>query len=414
MVRTLSANAKIITGGVTSPKGFLASGVCCGIKKSGKKDLALLYSQVPAEASGAFTTNSFAASPVRVSKRHLTARLHQAIIVNSGNANCANGRVGDRDAERMAHLAAKVLFLADEAVLVASTGIIGERLPIEKIGKAMPELVEGLSSRNGPLFAQTIITTDTVAKECCVKASIDGSLVTIGGAAKGVGMIYPLLETARHATMLCFITTDANISPSMLDRALGEAADGSFNMISVDGDMSTNDSLFILANALAGNKRIERADKYFIVFKDALRLLAQNLAVQIVSDGEGATKIIEVTVKGASHEVDARNIARKITASNLLKTCVYGEDPNWGRVIASMGASGSRFDPSKVDVYFSGTKVLAHGSRVEGINKGELRKLFKKDTIYIKVDLKSGSQSATAWTCDLSEEYVQINSAYST
>jgi glutamate N-acetyltransferase/amino-acid N-acetyltransferase len=238
--------------------------------------------------------------------------------------------------------------------------------------------------------------------------------IAIGGAAKGVGMIYPNLKTERHATMLCFLTTDADISRAMLEGALSGAVDDSFNMISVDGDMSTNDSVFLLANGLAGNARITRADKSFAIFQDALRALTKNLAGMMVADGEGATKTIEIEVRGAKSDRGARTIARKISTSNLLKACAYGEDPNWGRVAAGAGASGVRFDPDKVDIYLSGIKVLADGSSRKGIDKGALRNLFKKKEIHIMVDLKSGTHRATAWTCDLSGEYVRINSAYHT
>ncbi len=405
----------IKNGGVTTPKGFLANGAACGIKQSGKKDLAILYSQVPAAAACAFTTNVFAAAPVRLSKAHLRARFHQAIIVNSGNANCANGSLGDSDAKAMAHAAAKGLALSDRNVLVASTGIIGRRLPIAKIGMALSALLDGLSSSGGRLFSEAILTTDNVRKEASVRVKLGASTVTIGGAAKGVGMIYPDLKVAsRHATMLCFITTDADIEKASLNSALGEAVDESFNMISVDGDMSTNDSVFLLANGLAGNRKITGGGNDFGRFKAALKYLTKELAKKIVSDGEGATKLIEVVVKGARSHNDAKSIARKVTTSNLLKACVYGEDPNWGRVAASCGSSGAAFVPARTDMYFGGIKVLSNGAGISRIDRAALRGVFKKKNIYIKIDLKSGHAGATAWTCDLSEEYVRINSAYST
>ncbi len=405
---------EISKGGVTTPKGFLASGIYCGIKKSKRKDLGLIYSVVPASAGAAFTTNRFAASPIKVSRAHLGNRHHQAVVVNSGNANCANGRRGDADSSAMARLAAGALGIADRSVLVASTGVIGKALPLDKIKKAMPLLKEGLSMLGGNAFSQAILTTDTVEKECCVRVKLGGITAVIGGAAKGVGMIYPNMKVAKHATMLSFITTDADISKGMLSRALDEAVDSSFNMISVDGDMSTNDSVFILANGLTGNKRIVKPGRDYESFKEALVILCQVLAKEMVYDGEGATKIIEVLVKGAKSHDDARAVARRVTSSNLLKACVYGGDPNWGRIVAAAGASGIEFDPDRVDVYIGKIRVFKDGSSIKGLDKAPLAKVFKANEVPITVDLKSGLFRATALTCDLSEEYVKINSAYST
>ncbi|MDD5495609.1 MAG: bifunctional glutamate N-acetyltransferase/amino-acid acetyltransferase ArgJ [Candidatus Omnitrophica bacterium] len=405
----------IVKGGVTAAKGFLASGVRAGIKKSGRKDLALIYSEEPAVASGAFTTNRFQASPVKLSRVYLKNGKHQAIIVNSGNANCANGSSGDKNALYMAYLASCGLCLKRREVLVASTGIIGRPLPIEKIDDGIIDLVEGLSKEGGDDFAEAIMTTDTVKKESAVKIKLkNGCIVTIGGACKGVGMIYPVLNTERHATMLCFFTTDAAISKKMLARALEEAMDTSFNMISVDGDMSTNDSCFIMANGLAGNKKITSAGRDYAIFTDALKFLATELAKKMVADGEGATKFVEIEVTNAKSEREARVIARKVSTSNLLKCCVYGEDPNWGRVAASCGASGVEFDPDKVDIYLGPIKVLNNGASVRNFDKEKARKVFKKHDINIKVDLKSGRYKAKSWTSDLSKEYVAVNSEYST
>lgn len=404
----------IVKGGVTTPKGFLASGVAASIKKSGKKDLALLYSEVPAIAAAAFTTNRFQASPIKISKALLKNKTHRAVIVNSGNANCANGKAGDRDALLMTNLAADVLGLMGDEVLVASTGIIGRRLPVEKIRKHMPNLVEGLSKENGHLFSEAILTTDTKKKELAVEVDLGGCTITIGGAAKGVGMIYPNLKAEGHATMLCFLTTDAAITKRMLEEALDEAIRESFNMISVDGDMSTNDSCFILANALAGNARITGKNHYYDIFLKALKFLMIELAKKIVLDGEGATKFIEIEVAGAGNQTDARLMARKISTSNLLKACIYGEDPNWGRVVAACGASGVKFNPDKVDIILSDVKVLSNGVSCKNYNKEKVKELFKKGRIYIKVDLKGGRFKATAWTCDLSKRYVEINAEYST
>ncbi len=404
----------VIKGGVTAPKGFLASGIAAGIKRSGKKDLGLLYSEVPAVAAAAFTTNRFQASPIKVSRKHLRNKAHQAIIVNSGNANCANGRIGERDALLMTSFIAETLVLERKEVLVASTGIIGRYLPMENIRTHVPALIGGLSAEGGSPFADAILTTDTKRKEFALSVKIGASTVRIGGACKGVGMIYPNLSSARHATMLCFITTDASITKQMLGAALGDAIKDSFNMISVDGDMSTNDSCFVMANGLAGNRTIASKVRDYDKFAAALTALTTGLAKELVRDGEGATKFVEIEVSGAKSRDDARAIARKISTSNLLKCCIYGEDPNWGRVVASCGASGVEFNPDKVDVYLGGIKVLSNGMSLKKYDKAKTRELFKKRDIDIGVDLKSGAFSAKSWTCDLSKEYVAINAEYST
>ena len=396
------------------PKGFLASGIKAEIKKSGKADLALLYSEVPAVAAAAFTTNRFQASPVKVSKAHIKAKEHQAIIVNSGNANCANGRIGDKDALKMTEFIGKALLLDKKEVLVASTGIIGVYLPLGNIEKAIPELVEELSETKGTRFAEAIMTTDTVKKELAVKVKLGNVTVSIGGACKGVGMIYPLMKTQRHATMLCFLTTDVYITKGMLTASLDEAIGDSFNMISVDGDMSTNDSCFMMANGLAGNRQISGKGSDYNKFTQALKFITGELAKALARDGEGATKFMEILVTGARSESDAKAIARKISTSNLLKCAVCGEDPNWGRIVAAAGSSGIDFNPDKVDVYLGSLKALSNGMSVKGLDKGKAHKLFTKKDVYIKVDLKSGKHKATAWTCDFSKEYVAINSEYST
>jgi len=271
-----------------------------------------------------------------------------------------------------------------------------------------------LSDKKGGCFAVTIMTTDTRKKEMAVKVKLGDSLVSIGGSSKGVGMIYPELVTERHATMLCFITSDVSITKKMLEESLKEVTEDSFNMISVDGNMSTNDSCFILANGLAGNKRIAKKDKRYQAFTEALHFLVKELARMMVKDGEGATKFVEIEVQGAKSNRDARQVARKISASSLLKCCIFGQDPNWGRVAASAGASGVEFDPDKTDIYLGPVKVLANGARVDDYDADRTKSIFKKKDIRIKVDLKSGRYKATAWTCDLSKEYVEINSEYST
>ncbi len=403
----------VVKGGVTTAKGFMASGVKAGIKKSGRPDLALVYSVVPAIAAGAFTTNNFKASPVKVSIDHLKNKTHQAIVVNSGNANCANGRRGDRDAFLMTEFIAKTMAIDKKEILVASTGIIGKPLPIENIKAAIPDLLKNLSEGMGAGFAKTIMTTDTEKKELAVKVRLGGAVVTLGGACKGVGMIYPEMFVAKHATMLCFITTDAAISKRMLEEALGEAIGDSFNMVSVDGDMSTNDSCFVLANGLAGNKRIASKNKDYRVFAYGLKFLASELAKMLARDGEGATKFIEIEVEGAKNDIDAKRIARKISTSSLLKCAIFGQDPNWGRIAAAAGASHIEFDPDKTDIYLGGIKVMSEGASINYDLK-RVEKLFRQKDVHIKVDLNGGAGKATAWTCDFSKEYVAINSEYST
>lgn len=422
----------IVKGGVTAPNGFLASGLFCGIKRSKRKDLALLYSEVPAVAAASFTTNRFQASPIKISKKHLKNSVHQAIITNSGNSNCANGKAGDRNATLMTDFVAQTLALKRSEVLVASTGIIGKALPIEKIKKSIPRLIGELSEINGGDFSEAILTTDTKKKEFAVKLKLGNSIITIGGASKGAGMIYPNLKTERHpstslrivpserkrveghATMLSFLTTDVDITKRMLENAFDEAIDESFNMISIDGDMSTNDSCFILANGLSGNKRIETKDRYYHIFSRALKFTTKELAKKIIQDGEGATKMVEIEVVGAKNRDDAKKVARAISTSNLLKCCIYGEDPNWGRVVSACGSSGVNFNQEKIEIYLGDVKVLSNGSSIKDYNVARTKDIFKKDEVFIKVDLKSGHHKATAWTCDLSAKYVQINAEYST
>jgi len=404
----------IVKGGVTAARGFLAGGVKAGIKASGRKDLALLYSEVPAVVAGAFTTNRCKASPIKVCLAHLGGKTHQAIVVNSGNANCANGRTGEQDALAMVEGTSRLLGLDSRMVLVASTGVIGKKLPVEKIVSALPALAAGLSKGSGTAFAETIMTTDTRKKELALKVKLGSSVVTMGAACKGVGMLYPEMKAEKHATMLAFISTDASISKRMLEESLGEVIRDSFNMVSVDGDMSTNDSCFIMANGLAGNSRIAAKDGHYRKFTGALGYLTSELAKMLASDGEGATKLVEIEVRGAKTIDDARKMARKISTSNLLKCAIFGADPNWGRIVASAGASGVEFDIDKMDVYLGPVKAFSNGRISKTFVKEKAAKTFKKDKVYITVDLKSGKRFAKSWTCDFSKEYVAINSEYST
>ncbi len=370
----------------TLPLGFQASGVACGIKKSKKPDLALFYSQIPAKASCKFTTNTMLAAPVKLSKQHLKGlKDFQAIIANSGNANCFTGESGLRAADETAKAIAKVLGLGKEEVLVASTGIIGKQLPLDKIKKGIPSLAKGLSLNGISKAKLAILTTDTFAKEITVKFKVGEKMVTICGVAKGAGMIAP-----NMATMLAFVLTDANITQKALDKALGKAVDNSFNCITVDGCMSTNDSVMLLANSAAGNRLID-ADKGIHLFAQALQIVCLELAKMIVKDAEGASKFIEIKVDQAKTFYEARKIALSIANSNLFKAAIFGENPNFGRIVAGVGASG-------VDVREKDLKM-----KVSPLNKKEIK---------VNISINRGKASATVYTSDLTPEYIKINAAY--
>ena len=377
---------KTFTGGVTKPRGFKSNGLNCGIKRSGKPDLALIASESPCVAAGIYTRNSIIAAPLVVTKNHLRNAKAQAIIINSGNANCFTGHFGYVYAQQMAEFTAKKLGLSNTDVLVASTGIIGKPLPIKKILTSIPALAEGLSVRNSNLAARGILTTDTFTKEISVTVPIGGKTVTLGACAKGSGMIEP-----NMATMLAFITTDAVIKPPCLQSALRNAADLSFNSITVDGCMSTNDMCLILANGLAENRPISSGGKDYQTFAHALNHVCLELAKLIVKDGEGATKFIEITVNGARNEGMAKKAALKIANSNLVKTAAFGSNPNWGRVAAAVGSLSIPVTEQSLKIKFSS---------------------FKKKNIRISVDLQLGKHSATVYTSDLSYEYVRINGDY--
>lgn len=400
----------LIKGGITAPLGFLANAVYCGIKKKGRAipDLAMIYSEKTAVATGLFTTNKVKAAPVRLSIKNLRFNQARAIIVNSGNANCCNGKQGEDDALTMVKGVAERLHLKPREVLVASTGVIGRPLPVHKITRMLPELTAGLRRNKGNLAARGIMTTDTIPKEAAVRLRIGGRVVTIGGMAKGVGMISPNL-----ATMLCFITTDARIEHSALKKALKDAVEGSFNCISVDGDMSTNDTVIILANGEAGNSKISIKSKDFRRFYHALSCLTMSLAKKILLDGEGATKLVEIEVRGAATLKDANAIVRQIANSLLVKTMLNGADPNWGRIASACGSARADVRENRMDISICGYDVFKHGRPVR-VNYNKLHRLLTKKNIQISVNLNLGKESAKYWTCDLSKEYVRINSSYST
>lgn len=397
----------IITGGITVPLGFKANGLHCGLKKSKKLDLAIVYSQVPTKAIGVFTKNRFFSSSIQVTKEHLKKKTARAIIINSGNANCGLGKKGYINAKEVTKLLAKHLNLPTHYVLIASTGIIGKPLDIKKIKKTIPKLVKTMSKKNAALAARAIMTTDTKPKQRALKINIAGVEVKIAGMAKGAGMIHPNL-----ATMLCFITTDVNIEYTLLKKAISDAMSLSFNCISVDGDTSTNDTLIILANGLAKNKKItSMKSKDFFVFSIAIRNLCQYLAKQIVLDGEGATKFIEIKIEGARTKTEAQKLARYLAASSLVKTAMYGENPNWGRIIACCGSADVKFNPQKLTIFFKDIPVFRNG---EGIffDRNKMRQILANREIQINLHLNQGREKAFVWTCDLTEEYVRINAGY--
>jgi len=412
---------KIIHGGITAPLGFKANGVYCGIKKSKKRDLSLIYSEKPCEAAGVFTTNKVQASCVVINKEHLKDLKAQAIIANSGNANCMTGESGFENSRMMIASVARLLKLRKKDVLVASTGVIGKPLPMKKIIKAVPELVRGLDKKGGEFAAAGILTTDRMIKQIALEFRVGRKKVRIGAIAKGAGMIHPemalpgprLATASRHATMLCFATTDAVIAPGALRDALDRATQKTFNTITIDGDMSTNDMAVVLANGAAQNKRVVEKTKEFRVFCRALEMIFMYLAKQMVKDAEGATKFVEVYAKNASSREDARRVAKSIASSNLVKCALFGSDPNWGRIAAAAGYSGAHVDPWKLQIYLGKELVLKNGGRVKK-KAAILNRVFAQKNIKITVDLAMGGYGASAYTCDLSTNYVRINSAYRT
>ena len=408
---------KEIEGGITAPCGFKASGVHCGIKRN-SPDLALIFSKFEAIAAGMFTINKVKAAPVVISQKKLRRGKARAIVANSGNANACTGKKGFENANRMCKVAARELGIDPQEVLVASTGVIGEQLPIEKIEEGIKAAAKNLSSQGSLNAAQAIITTDKKIKQIAVETEIPGQgkkKVKIGAIAKGSGMIAPNL-----ATMLCFITTDACITLDALKEALRIAVDKSFNQISVDGDMSTNDTVIALANGKAGNKTIKTwkrkptlriKDENFDIFCKNLEYVCAYLAKEIVRDGEGATKIFEVKVEGAPFPKDARRIARKIATSNLVKTALAGASPNWGRIMAALGSAHTKVKPEKVDIIIEDIQVVKNGEAA-GAPLSELRKRLLKNEISIVVKLNQGNCNSTFWGCDLTEKYVKINKRY--
>jgi len=395
-------------GTITSPKGVSAGATCAGINKQAKHelDLGILLSEVPSVAAAVFTTNRIKAAPVTLCQQRLQAGRAMAVVVNSGCANTLTGEQGLADATEMAKLAAEGIGLSPEDVLVASTGVIGQPLPMKLIRAGMKRIAP--SADGGHNLAKAMITTDTVPKETAVTATIDEGEFIIGGVAKGSGMIHPDL-----ATLLCFLTTDAAIDLDFLKLALRKAVDVSFNMVSIDGDTSPNDMVLIMANGLAGNETIYQGSAQADVFQQALDKVCIYLAKSIARDGEGATKLIEVTVNGAISLAAARQAARTVVSSPLVKAAVHGSDPNWGRIIAAIGRSGIEVVESKIDLYIGDICVVKAGRPLPA-NRQSLVQILDEGEVPISLNLNLGTATATAWGCDLSEEYVTINSQYTT
>jgi glutamate N-acetyltransferase/amino-acid N-acetyltransferase len=404
---------KIIHGGITAPLGFKASGLYCGIKKSKRKDLALIVSERLCDAAGTFTTNKVQASCVTVNKDHLRNGQAQAIIANSGNANCMTGESGFENSRTMLSTVARALGLKKKNVLVASTGVIGKPLPIKKIVNAVPELVRALSRKGSEAAAAAILTTDRMNKEMAMEFNVGRCRVRVGAVAKGAGMIHPEMQSPRHATMLCFVASDAAITPGALRAALDRAVMKTFNTITIDGDVSTNDMVLVLANGMAQNKKITEKTKEFRVFAKVLETIFLSLAKQMIRDAEGATKFIEVLVKNASSREDARLVSKSVARSTLVKCAAFGSDPNWGRIAAAVGYAGAHVDPWRMVIYLGKEPVLRNGGRVKQ-NAAVLNRIFAQKNIKITVDLGLGKFSATSYTCDFSTHYVRINSAYRT
>ncbi len=405
-------NLQLIKGGVCAAKGFSASGVHCGIRKNRtKRDLALIVSETRANAAAVYTTNLVKGAPLTVTKAHIADGYAQAVICNSGNANTCNAN-GIEIAEQMSELVARALPVAAGDVVVASTGVIGQPLNIEPIAAGIPVLAESLSTEGGLQAAEAIMTTDTVPKEVAVSFTVDGVECHLGGIAKGCGMIHP-----NMATMLVFITTDVAISTEMLQKALSSDIQNTFNMISIDGDTSTNDMVTVLANGMAGNKKITEEGEAFTAFMQALNTVTVHLCRMIAGDGEGATKLLECAVSGAKDLATAKTVAKSVICSSLLKAAMFGADANWGRVLCAIGYSGADIDVTKVDVAFRSAKgtveVCKNGAGIP-FSEEKAKEVLLESEIEILVSLGNGPADSRAWGCDLTYDYVKINGDYRT
>jgi len=400
-------------GGVTAAKGFLAAGLSAGIKKGNTKDMAMVYSEIPCVAAGTFTTNVVKAAPVKWDQHIVYDQsVAQAIVCNSGVANACTGEEGYSYCRQTAEEAAGVLGIPTESVLVASTGVIGKQLPMEILKKGVKNLVPLLSPTReaGTLAAQSIMTTDTVSKEVAVELELGGKKVTIGGMCKGSGMIHP-----NMCTMLGFVTTDAAISKELLQKALSQVVADTYNMVSVDGDTSTNDTVLLLANGMAENPVITEENEDYKEFVKSLLYVNTCLAKKIAADGEGASALFEVKVVGAATKEQAVTLSKSVITSNLTKAAIFGHDANWGRILCAMGYSGAKFDPEKVDLYFESAagklQIIENGVALD-YSEEEATKILSEKEVTAIADIKMGEASATAWGCDLTYEYVKINADY--
>ncbi len=403
---------KIVNGGVCAAKGFLASGVHCGIRRNRtKRDIALIYSEKKATAAAVYTTNLVKGAPLTVTKKHISDGMAQAVICNSGNANTCNAN-GIEIAEKMSELLADALKIDASDVVVASTGVIGQELKIEPIANGIPMLIDALSTDGSDMAAEGIMTTDTVKKDIAVEFTLGGKTCRIGGIAKGSGMIHP-----NMATMLVFITTDACISSEMLSQALSSDIANTFNMVSVDGDTSTNDMVTVLANGMAGNDEICEQNSDYAEFVRALNTVTVHLCRMIAGDGEGATKLLECRVSGAKDEKNAKIVAKSVICSSLLKAAMFGADANWGRVLCAIGYSGAEIDVGGIGVSFKSSKgeieVCRDGSGVD-FSEEKAKEILLEREIEIIITARDGDASATAWGCDLTYDYVKINGDYRT
>lgn len=393
---------------VTLPKGFKAGGIHCGLKKSGKLDLGYIVSDVPATAAGVYTTNIFQAAPLLVTQESISKEKKiQAIIVNSGNANSCTGDQGFKDAYEMQKEFASELGVKEHYVAVTSTGVIGEKMPMDKVLSGIKQILKEENEAESK-FKEAILTTDLAPKNIGVQIKVDGKIISIGGAAKGSGMIHP-----NMATMLGFVTTDANIEQESLLAALKEVTNQTFNMITVDGDTSTNDMVLVMANGMAGNNTLTTEHPEWAVFVNGLKMVCQELAKKIAKDGEGATKLIEVQVTSAKSLSDACAVGKSIISSNLVKTAIYGTDPNWGRIVSAIGYSGVPVVPNLVKVSIGSYVVFEDGLPCP-INEEEVKQYLEQDYIQIFVELNQGDDSAAAWGCDLTYDYIKINASYHT
>ena len=403
---------KMIEGGVTAAQGFVAGGIHCGVRKNkSKPDLAMIYSEAPCAAAAVYTQNLVKGAPILVTQKNIADGAAKAVICNSGNANTCNAD-GEEKAQAMCDLTAQALGIAPQDVVVASTGVIGQVLPIEPIQAGIPELVKALSADGSHAAATAIMTTDTIAKEAAAEVEIGGKTVKVGGISKGSGMIHP-----NMATMLCFVTTDCAISPAMLDKAIHQVTEKTFNMISIDGDTSTNDTFAILANGAAGNPEITAPGPDYDAFVQALEAVCRTLSKLMAGDGEGATKLLICQVDGAATLDMARTVAKSVICSTLFKAAMFGSDANWGRVLCAIGYSGAAVDVNKIDVSFRSAKgqvdVCQKGAGIP-FSEEEASLVLGEGEIEILIHLHMGQESAQAYGCDLTYDYVKINGDYRT